>query len=167
MTEVVSCRPTPDELRLHVRRPRAGADASRPAPSCELSTEDCFGGKVRSVDDLPCVVCEFPYLNPVTGPFHVEGAEPGDTLAVHFVAIAPARDWARVEHVPALRRADRDAHHGDAAPAAGGAGLALRRRRRRGRRAGYHARRSDFTVELPLDPMHGTVGVAPAAGEVR
>ena len=30
----------------------------------------------------------------------------------------------------------------------------------------YRARRSDYEVELPLDPMHGTVGVAPAAGEV-
>jgi acetamidase/formamidase len=38
-------------------------------------------------------VCEFPYLNPQTGPFYVEGAEPGDTLAVHFISIEPARDW--------------------------------------------------------------------------
>jgi acetamidase/formamidase len=30
----------------------------------------------------------------------------------------------------------------------------------------FQARRSDFSVELPLDPMHGTVGVAPAASEV-
>jgi acetamidase/formamidase len=30
----------------------------------------------------------------------------------------------------------------------------------------FKARRSDFSVELPLDPMHGTVGVAPAANEV-
>jgi acetamidase/formamidase len=31
----------------------------------------------------------------------------------------------------------------------------------------YRARRSDFSVELPMDPMHGTVGVAPAAFEAR
>ena len=31
----------------------------------------------------------------------------------------------------------------------------------------YRARRGDFSVELPLDPMHGTVGVAPAAFEVE
>jgi amidase len=31
----------------------------------------------------------------------------------------------------------------------------------------YEAHDSDFRVELPLDPMHGTVGVAPALGEVR
>ena len=30
----------------------------------------------------------------MTGPIAVEGAEPGDTLAVHFVDIQPARDWA-------------------------------------------------------------------------
>jgi acetamidase/formamidase len=31
----------------------------------------------------------------------------------------------------------------------------------------YEARDSEFRVELPLDPMHGTVGVAPALSEVR
>jgi acetamidase/formamidase len=31
----------------------------------------------------------------------------------------------------------------------------------------YRARNSDFTVDLPLDPMHGTVGVAPGAFEAR
>ena len=30
----------------------------------------------------------------------------------------------------------------------------------------YQARRSELSLELPLDPMHGTVGVAPAANEV-
>jgi acetamidase/formamidase len=30
----------------------------------------------------------------------------------------------------------------------------------------FQARRGDFSLELPLDPMHGTVGVAPAADEV-
>src|SRR6266536_5437183 len=54
-------------------------------------TEDCFGGAVRGVDDLPSQVCQMPFLNPTTGPFFVEDAEPGDTLAVHFVSITPAR----------------------------------------------------------------------------
>jgi len=31
----------------------------------------------------------------------------------------------------------------------------------------YSALDSAYTVDLPLDPMHGTVGVAPALGEVR
>lgn len=31
--------------------------------------------------------------NPMTGPFFVEGAMPGDTLAVHFDSILPNRSW--------------------------------------------------------------------------
>ncbi len=31
----------------------------------------------------------------------------------------------------------------------------------------FTARKSDFTADLPMSPMHGTVGVAPAGGEVR
>ena len=31
----------------------------------------------------------------------------------------------------------------------------------------YRATASDHTVELPLDPMHGTVGVAPGGFEAR
>src|SRR5207244_13568746 len=31
----------------------------------------------------------------------------------------------------------------------------------------YRAARGEHTVKLPLDPMHGTVGVAPAAFEAR
>jgi acetamidase/formamidase len=31
----------------------------------------------------------------------------------------------------------------------------------------FSAKKSDFTADLPMNPMHGTVGVAPAGGEVR
>ena len=31
----------------------------------------------------------------------------------------------------------------------------------------FESRNGDFSVELPFDPMHGTVGVAPASGEAR
>jgi len=64
----------------------------------QVFTEDCFAGRVHSEQDLVSGVCEFPFLNPQTGPFYIEGAEP---------------------------------------------------------------------VDLPMDPMHGTVGVAPANLEVR
>jgi acetamidase/formamidase len=138
----------------------------RPGDLISMYTEDCFGGVVRSTDDLPSRVCNFPFLNPVTGPFHVDGAEPGDTLALHFVEIAPARDWAvttTLPHFGALTSTHTTAtlqepleervwkYDVDAA-----AGVVR-----------YHASRSGHTVELPLSPMHGTVGVAPAAGEAR
>ncbi len=136
-----------------------------PGTIVELSTEDCFAGNVRGVDDLPSQVCEFPYLNPVTGPIAVEGAEVGDTLAVHFVEIVPARDWAASSTFP---------HFGALTTTHATAMLhpALEERvwiYDIDLAAGvcrFQARRTDFSVELPLDPMHGTVGVAPAANEV-
>ena len=136
----------------------------RPGEILRTYTEDCFGGAVLTVDDLPSRVCEA--FNPVTGPFHVAGAEPGDTLALHLLALVPARDWgmsATFPHFGALTGTHTTAMlhppleervwQYDIDLAAG----VVR----------YHARRSDFAVELPLDPMLGTVGVAPAGGEVR
>src|SRR5436853_7015144 len=46
-------------------------------------TEDCFDGFVKTASDLPSQVMPPGHDNPQTGPFYVEGAEPGDTIAVH------------------------------------------------------------------------------------
>jgi acetamidase/formamidase len=137
----------------------------QPGTVVELTTEDCFGGRVRGVDDLPSQVCEFPYLNPVTGPVHVEGARPGDLLAVHFVDIRPRRDWAvssTFPHFGALTTTHSTAMlHEALEEVVWVYDVDVERGVVR-----YKARRSDHEIELPLDPMHGTVGVAPAAGEV-
>ena len=39
-------------------------------------------------------------VNPQSGPFWVEGAEPGDTLALHFVSMEPARDFGVSAAIP-------------------------------------------------------------------
>ncbi|PZG15223.1 acetamidase/formamidase family protein [Nonomuraea aridisoli] len=162
---VFSYRPSPEELSYTFGGRQAVAKV-RPGTIMELYTEDCFGGRVRTVDDLPSRVCEFPFLNPVTGPFHVEGAEPGDTLALHFVKITPARDWAvstTFPHFGALTTTHTTAMlHPPLEERVWRYDIDLGRNV-----AVYHARNSDFSVELPLDPMHGTVGVAPAANEAR
>jgi acetamidase/formamidase len=163
VADVFELRPSPDQLRFTfgggepLLRVPAGAVVA-------LSTEDCFGGAVRTVDDLPSVVCEFPYLNPVTGPIHVEGAEPGDALAVHFAEVVPARDWAvstTFPHFGALTTTHTTAMLHEALEERvwlyevdTDAGVCR-----------FRARNSDYTVDLPLDPFHGTVGVAPAANE--
>ncbi|GAA0248626.1 acetamidase/formamidase family protein [Saccharothrix mutabilis subsp. mutabilis] len=162
--EVVRLTPEPGQL-AYAFGGREPLLTVRPGTVVELSTEDCFGGAVRTVDDLPSRVCAFPYLNPVTGPIAVEGAEPGDAVAVHFVDIRPLRDWAvstTFPHFGALTATHTTAMLHDALPervwrydvdVAKGV-------------CRFHARGGDFQVELPLDPMHGTVGVAPAANEV-
>jgi amidase len=162
--EVRTLHPTPDQY-AYAFGGREPLLTVAPGTVVELSTEDCFAGNVRGVDDLPSQVCTFPFLNPVTGPIAVEGAEVGDTLAVHFVDIAPARDWAASSTFP---------HFGALTTTHATAMLhpALEERvwiYELDVAAGvcrFQARASDFSVELPLDPMHGTVGVAPAAGEV-
>jgi acetamidase/formamidase len=138
------------------------------APGSALSTWtfDCFGGRVRSAADVVSQVCDPAYLNPQTGPFHVEGAEPGDTLAVHFVSIEPRFAWGVSANIPlfgslvatpttAMLNAPMDERTWYYE-------LDLDHRLVR-----YAALDSPFTVDLPLDPMHGTVGVAPPLGEAR
>jgi amidase len=39
--------------------------------------------------------------NPMTGPFYVEGAQPGDTLAIQFESITPNRDWGWTRNIVA------------------------------------------------------------------
>ena len=138
----------------------------RPGEPLRIRTRDCFGGAVRSVDDLPSQVCTFPYLNPVTGPFHVVGAQPGDTLAVHIVSLTPVTPYGFSSTFPHFGALTSTAHTPTLQPA-----LAERVWQYdidpAAHTVRYHARSSDYTVDLPLDPMLGTVGVAPAAGEVR
>jgi acetamidase/formamidase len=137
-----------------------------PGTVLEVSTEDCFAGRVRTTDDLVSRVCEFPFLNPQTGPFYVEGAQPGDTLAVHFVSIEPSRDWAASTTVP-LFGALTSTHATATLQAALPEVVWIWQLDRAKRLCRFEARDSDFVADLPLEPMHGTVGVAPANLEVR
>ncbi|MEV0648650.1 acetamidase/formamidase family protein [Phytomonospora sp. NPDC050363] len=166
MTEVHTYKPTPEQLAYTFGGQREPVLRVNPGDVLRVYTEDCFGGAVRGVDDLPTQVCTFPYLNPVSGPFYVNGAEPGDTLALHFVSITPARDWAVSSTFPHFGALTGTSHTATLQPPLEervwkydvdvAAGVVR-----------YHARKSDFSVELPLDPMHGTVGVAPGANESR
>jgi len=138
----------------------------KPGTVLRLFTEDCFAGRVRSERDLVSEVCEFPFVNPQTGPFHIEGAEPGDTLAVHFIEIEPARDWAASTTVPlfgALTATHQTALLHDALPEI----VWIWKLDREARTCTFQAHHGDFSVALPMEPMHGTVGVAPANLEVR
>lgn len=137
-----------------------------PGTVLQLWTEDCFAGRVRASTDRVSQVCDPRYLNPQTGPFHVEGAEPGDTLAVHFISIEPSRDWAVSSTVPLFGSLT-----GTLTTATLQGPLPERtwvyEVDRVARELTFAALDSDHRVRMPLDPMHGTVGVAPALGEVR
>ncbi|MGH2562187.1 MAG: acetamidase/formamidase family protein, partial [Thermomicrobiales bacterium] len=70
-----------------------------PGETVAIYTKDAFEDRITKPDDVPSQILG-AYLNPQTGPIHVEGAEPGDTLAVHLIEIEPTRDWAVSVFVP-------------------------------------------------------------------
>ena len=129
-------------------------------------TEDCYDGAVTKPGQLPSKVQLPGHDNPQTGPFYVEGAEPGDTLAIRIEKLEPARDYGISSSFPgfgALNGTDRTAVLGADLPETvwfyqvdKARGVA-RTRSQDGR----------FSWEVPLAPFLGCLGVAPSGGEVR
>ena len=128
-------------------------------------TEDCYDGAVTKPGQLPSKVMIPGHDNPQTGPFYVDGAEPGDTLAIRIEKLEPARDWAISSSFPgfgALNGTDRTALLGADLPETvwfyqvdKARGVA-RARSQDGR----------FSWEVALAPFLGCLGVSPA-GEAR
>jgi acetamidase/formamidase len=56
--------------------------------SCVVESEDAFSGQIRTTADRRDKR-SMPYSNPLTGPIWIEGAEPGDRLAVQIESIEP------------------------------------------------------------------------------
>ena len=138
----------------------------KPGAVLRLWSDDAFGGALRTVDDLSSAKVDLRFVNPQTGPFYVEGAEPGDTLALHLVALEPARDWGVSAAIPffgGMTGTDRTVTFQEPLPDT----TWIYELDRDRRTVAFAARHSDHRIELPLEPMLGTVGVAPAGGEVR
>jgi acetamidase/formamidase len=134
-----------------------------PGDILETNTLDCFGGVLRKPGDTLALV---KGDNPLTGPFHVEGAEPGDTLVVKFLEV----------------KLDSDQGVGAFAPGFGALTATFYTPMLnppiperiyfypvdRARQVGtFRAQDSGFTTEIPLHPFLGCVGVAPPGGEAR
>ena len=139
----------------------------QPGTMLRLWTDDAFCGNLRDPADMPSAKrrCR-SWSTPQTGPFCVEGAEPGDTLALHFVELSPARDWGASSTIPlfgGLTGTDRTATLQDPLEERTWIYEADQDRRT----VVFQARANDLQLELPMDPMLGTVGVAPANAAVR
>ena len=66
-----------------------------PGELVTIHTDDAFESRITKKEDLPSrALATAKFLNPQTGPIYVEGAEPGDTLAVRIESIEPTRDFA-------------------------------------------------------------------------
>jgi amidase len=89
---------------------------------------------------------ELPGFNPVTGPVSVRGARPGHALRIEIIAVEPTRAWAAWMPGFGPLGARTRRVHVEEVPIEG-AWLRL-----------------DGDLAVPLDPMIGCIGVAPAEG---
>ena len=53
----------------------------KPGETILIETQDGFGGAIKR-DDEPFPTIDLEKVNQTTGPIFIEGAEPGDTLAI-------------------------------------------------------------------------------------
>ena len=101
--------------------------------------------------------------NPQTGPFFIEGAEPGDVLVVRFEKIEPSRATAWSSSVLAPYAADPSFLRYQGEREQTTETWQIDKQRRVARVASDTIRHKG--IELPLRPMLGCVGVAPARKE--
>lgn len=129
----------------------------------ETNTVDCFGNAIRKPGDTLAMATGD---NPLTGPFYIEGAEPGDTLAIKILdlqvdgnqgigALAPGFGAINsTNYTPMLNEPIKEKiwfYPIDHAT----------------NTATFQALDSKYTVKIPLHPFFGCIGVAPAGGEAR
>jgi amidase len=135
----------------------------KPGDILDTNTLDCFGNAIKKPGDTLSMT---KGDNPLTGPFYVEGAEPGDTLVVKILglevdgnqgvgAFAPGfgalneTNYTPMLHPPLPEKIwFYPINHAD-------------------NTAIFKALDSDFSVKIPLHPFFGCIGVAPANGEAR
>tara|TARA_R110002126_G_scaffold51760_1_gene141333 strand:- start:2747 stop:3691 length:945 start_codon:yes stop_codon:yes gene_type:complete len=71
-----------------------------PGQTIAIETIDASGGQLHAgstLDDLRAL--KFEQVNPVTGPIHIDGAEPGDAVAITFLDFHPS-GWGWTANIP-------------------------------------------------------------------
>ncbi|MEZ5264601.1 MAG: acetamidase/formamidase family protein [Acidimicrobiales bacterium] len=71
-----------------------------PGDRVVVDTRDAFEGKIQTEADLPSAKLTMPFVNPQNGPIMVEGAEPGDALAVHIESMLPRAEQGACAMIP-------------------------------------------------------------------
>ena len=136
----------------------------KPGTTLETWTEDCFDGSMKKPTDLPSKVAPVGHENPQTGPFFIDGAEPGDTLAVHIIHLEAANDHAISSADPgfgALTGTDYTALLNEKLPEKVWWYTVHKEKGTATTKLG------DRTVEIPIHPFLGCIATAPQRGEAR
>ena len=161
--KVVRYELKPSELKYTFASSYAPVARLKSGNILETNTVDCFGNAVKKPGDTLSLA---PGDNPLSGPFYIEGAQPGDTLAVKILeinidgnqgigALAPGFGALNsTNYTPMLNPAIKEKiwfYPIDHAT----------------NTATFQALDSKYSVKIPLHPFFGCIGVAPAGGEAR
>ncbi|HLW43953.1 MAG TPA: acetamidase/formamidase family protein, partial [Candidatus Acidoferrales bacterium] len=79
---VVKYRTTMDDVKYTYNSTSAPVAKLAPGDILETNTVDAFGNAIQKPGDTLALV---KGDNPLSGPFYIETAEPGDTLAIEFL----------------------------------------------------------------------------------
>jgi acetamidase/formamidase len=129
----------------------------------ETNSVDAFGNAIQKPGDSLSLV---KGDNPLTGPFYVDGAQPGDTVAVKFLDLQVDGDQGVGALVPgfgALNETSYTPMLHTPLPEK----IWLYPIDHASNTATFKALDSNFSVKIPLHPFFGCIGVAPAGGEAR
>ncbi len=135
----------------------------KPSDILDTNTLDCFGNAIRKPGDTLSMA---KGDNPLTGPFYIEGAEPGDTLAVKVLDLQVDSDQGIGAFAPGFGAINATNYTPMLAPPLPEK-IWFYRIDHDTNTATFQATDSKFSTRIPLHPFFGCIGVAPAGSEAR
>jgi amidase len=113
-----------------------------------METHDCFEGQIQTTNDLVDAL-DWDHVNPATGPLYIEGAKPGDILRIDLLDVSVGEQSSMVT-----------------LPGEGALGDVIADMETSILKLENKQVVFKDKVRVPMRPMIGVIGVAPASGEV-
>ena len=129
----------------------------------EANSLDCFGNAIKKPGDTLALV---KGDNPLTGPFFIDDAEPGDTLIVRILDLQVDGDQGLGAFAPGFGALNETNYTPMLHPPLPEK-IWFYPIDHAGNTATFQALDSNYRVKIPLHPFLGCIGVAPAGGEAR
>src|SRR5215510_1361335 len=161
--KVVRYQLNPKELKYTYSASHAPVAHLKSGNILETNTVDCFGNAIKKPGDTLSMAAGD---NPLTGPFFIDGAEPGDTLAVKILDLQVDGDQGIGALAPGFGAINSTGYTPMINPPIPEK-IWFYPIDHRSNTATFKALDSNFSVKIPLHPFFGCIGVAPAGGEAR
>ncbi len=161
--KVVRYSPKPTDWKYTYSASYSPVARLKPGNILETNTPDCFGNAIRKPGDTLSMA---KGDNPLAGPFYIEGAEVGDTLAVKILDLQVDGDQGIGALAPGFGAINSTGYTPMINPPIPEK-IWFYPIDHATNTATFQALDSKYAVKIPLHPFFGCIGVAPAGGEAR